>query len=195
MPTVAIYARVSTRDRQEVENQLAELRRYARRQRWKVAGEYIDRESGAKPDRPKFKRLFADAHQGKFDIVMFWSLDRFSREGVLKTLQYLQRLSDYGCRWKSLTQEFLDSTGPFGDAIVALLAALAQQERETIRARVKAGIDRARRQGKHLGRPRKVFDREKVLSMRKQGSSYRAIAGAVGISAMQAHRVCREAGG
>ena len=97
----------------------------------------------ARPDRPKFRRLFRDAHRGRFDIVLFWSVDRFSREGALKTLQHLQQLSDYGCQWKSLTQEYLDSTGVFADAIVALLAVLAQQERETIRARVKAGMARA----------------------------------------------------
>ena len=192
MKNVAIYARVSTKDRQEVMNQLAELRRYAKRRRWKVVGEYIDKESGAKPDRPKFKKLFADAYRGSFEVALFWSLDRFSREGVLKTLQHLHRLSDYGCQWKSLTQEFLDSTGVFGDALVGLLAALALQERQTIQQRVKAGMDRARREGKHVGRPKRIFDRAKVLRLHRKGNSYRAIAQALGISTMTAHRVCTE---
>ena len=193
MKTTALYARVSTRDKQEAENQLLQLRRYARRQSWKITGEYIDRESGAKPDRPKFTRMFEDAYQGKFDVVLFWSLDRFSREGVLGTLQHLQRLSQYGCRWKSLTQEYLDSTGPLGDAIVALLAALAQQERETIRARINAGLDRARKEGKRLGRPRKVFDRQKALRLRRKGLSIRAIAQELGVSHATVHRTLRAA--
>ena len=144
MMTTALYARVSTREKQEAATQLQQLRRYAKRQGWKVVGEYVDKESGAKAERPQFKRLFADASQGKFDVALFWSLDRFSREGVLKTLQHLQRLTDYGCKWKALTQEYLDSTGPFADAIVAIMAALAQQERQIIRERVKAGLQRAR---------------------------------------------------
>ena len=192
MKNAAIYARVSTKDRQEVRNQLAELRRYAKRRHWKVFGEYVDRESGANSERTEFRRLFEDAYQGRFDGVLFWDLSRFSREGVLKTLQHLQRLSDYGVKWKSLTQEYLDSTGPFGDALVALLAALAQQERQTIQQRVKAGMDRARREGKHVGRPKRIFDRARVLRLRKTGQSYRAIAQALGISTMTAHRVCTE---
>ncbi len=177
----AIYARVSTRDKQEAKNQLLELRRYARRQRWKVVEEYVDRESGAKSDRPQFRKMFADADRGHFDVLLFWSMDRLSREGALKTLQHLQRLSDCRVRWKSLTQEFLDSTGPFGDALVALLAALAQQERETIRARINAGLDRARKEGKRLGRPMKVFDREKALRLRQEGLSIRAVAKKLGV--------------
>ncbi len=190
MKKVALYARVSTKERQDVENQLAELRLYARRQKWNLVEEYIDRESGAKPNRPKFRRLFRDAHRGRFDIVLFWSVDRFSREGALKTLQHLQQLSDYGCQWKSLTQEYLDSTGVFADAIVALLAVLAQQERETIRARVKAGMARAKREGKHVGRPKKIFDRAKARRLRGAGRTYRQIAQELGVSTMTACRAC-----
>ncbi len=129
---VALYARTSTKEKQEVGNQLEQLRRYAKRRRWKLVREYVDRESGSNSERAEFRRLFENAYQGRFDVVLFWDLSRFSREGVLKTLQHLQRLSDYGVKWKSLTQEYLDSTGPFGDALIALLAALAQQERETM---------------------------------------------------------------
>ncbi len=83
---VAIYARVSTRDRQEASNQLRELRALCRKQGWRIVGEYVDRESGGKPDRPQFRHPFDDAHRRKFDLVVFWVLDRFSREGVLRTL-------------------------------------------------------------------------------------------------------------
>jgi len=194
MINVAIYARVSTRDKQDAENQLVQLRDYAGRQGWEVTSEYVDRESGAKADRAEFQRMFTDAHQGKFDRLLFWDLSRLSREGALKTLQHLQRLTDYGVRWRSHTQPYLDSMGPFGDAIVSLLAALAEQERETIRARITAGLDRARREGKRLGRPRKVFDRERVVRLRESGLSFKRIGQEVGISHTQAMRICRSYG-
>ena len=193
MQRAAIYARVSTRDKQDAENQLSQLRNYAKRQGWEITREYVDRESGAKADRVQFQQMFTDAHQGKFDRLLFWDLSRLSREGALKTLQHLQRLTDYGVRWRSHTQPYLDSMGPFGDAIVSLLAALAEQERETIRARIAAGLDRARREGKRLGRPRKVFDRERVLRLRESGLSFKRIGEKVGISHTQAMRICRSA--
>jgi DNA invertase Pin-like site-specific DNA recombinase len=191
MMTIAIYARVSRSDgTQDAANQLEQLRRYARKQDWLVYGEYVDTKTGSTAERDAFKELFADAHEREFDLVLFWSLDRFSREGALKTLQHLQRLTDYGVKWKSLTQEYLDSSGPLADAVIAIMACLAKQEREILRQRTKAGLERARRKGKQLGRPRKVFGRERVHIMRKQGQSYREIGQAVGISAMHCYRIC-----
>lgn len=193
MKRIALYARVSTRDKQEAENQLRDLRRYAKAQRWQVVEEFIDRESGSKSDRQQFTAMFEGAHRRHFDLVLFWSLDRFSREGVVKTLGHLERLTGYGVEWKSYTQQYLDSSGPFGPALVALLAALAQQERETIRARVIAGQQRARAEGKQIGRPKKVADRKKVKALRKAGMSYRAIGQKMGASAMWVHGVCSDA--
>ena len=170
------------------------MRDYADRQGWNIVHEYVDKESGAKPDRPQFQRMFEHAHQGKFDRLLFWDLSRLSREGALKTLQHLQRMTDYGIQWRSHTQPYLDSMGPFGDAIVSLLAALAQQERETIKARINAGLDRARKEGKILGRPRKVFDREKAVRLSRQGISVRLIAGQLGVSHATVHRAVRAHG-
>jgi DNA invertase Pin-like site-specific DNA recombinase len=151
---VAIYARVSTRDRQEAENQLRELRAYCRKQNWTVVGEYVDRESGGKASRPQFRQLFEDAHRRKFDLVLFWALDRFSREGVLRTLTYLNELEAAGVQFKSYAERYIDSSGLFKEAILAILATLAKQERIRLSERVKAGLDRARSEGKRLGRPR-----------------------------------------
>src|SRR5215471_12641315 len=87
---VAIYARVSTKDKgQDPLNQVAQLKEYCERQQWEVAGEYVDLCSGKTPNREQFKLMFEHAYQRKFDCVLFWSLDRFSREGVLETLQHL----------------------------------------------------------------------------------------------------------
>jgi DNA invertase Pin-like site-specific DNA recombinase len=173
---VALYARTSTKDKQDVSNQLHQLRDYCSKQPdWEIVTEYVDQESGASSDRAKFKAMFVGASQKKFDCLLFWDLSRLSREGVLKTLQHLQRLTEYGVKWRSFTQPYLDTMGPFGDAIIGVLAALAQQERESHIKRVNAGIDRARREGKELGRPKKIYDRERVVELRRGGMSYRAI--------------------
>ena len=125
---IALYARVSTRDRgQEVENQLAQMREFAARMGWSLVAEYIDHETGKHSDRMQFKQMFRDASQRKFDVVLFWSLDRLSREGVLATLQYLQTLTSYGVGWRSFTEQYLDSCGIFRDAVLSILATIAQQ--------------------------------------------------------------------
>ncbi len=172
---VALYGRVSTRDKgQEYENQLRDLRAFVKahaKEGWKLAHEYIDQASGKNSDWVQFQRLFEDASRRKFDLVLFWSLDRFSREGVLETLQHLQRLTAAGVDYKSYTEQYLDSCGIFRDAVLSILATIAKQERVRIRERTIAGLERARAQGKRLGRPRLVVDREKVYDLRKQGKS------------------------
>jgi DNA invertase Pin-like site-specific DNA recombinase len=190
---VALYARVSTRDRgQEYENQLRELRAFVKRKRsdgWRITGEYIDKASGKTADRPAFKKLFEDASRKHFDLVLFWSLDRFSREGVLETLQHLQRLTNNGVDWFSYQEEYLRSTGAFRDAVLATLAAIAKQERVRISERVQAGLRRARAQGKKLGRPRAAVRAERVVALRKRGLSIRQIAAETGVSAMTVQRL------
>src|SRR6516164_206614 len=125
-----LYARISTRDKgQDVGNQLFQLREFAIKQGWTVVGEFVDQESGSTPDRPQFQAMFQAASIRKFDVLLFWSLDRLSREGVLETLQHLQRLTSYGVGWRSFTEQYLDSTGIFRDAVIGILAVIAKQER------------------------------------------------------------------
>src|SRR5580698_5666848 len=108
--TVALYARVSTRDKgQDTENQLRQLREFCTKQEWKIVGEYVDAATGKNSDREQFRELFMTASRREFDLVLFWSLDRFSREGVLETLQHLQRLTSYGVGYRSFTEQYLDS--------------------------------------------------------------------------------------
>ena len=179
----ALYGRVSTKDKgQDTENQLAQLREYAPKQGWTVYREYVDCESGSTPDRAEFQRMFEDASRRKFDVLLFWSLDRLSREGVLETLQHLNRLTSYGIGWRSFTEQYLDSTGAFKDAVVSILATIAKQERIRISERVKAGLERARRQGKQLGRRRVALDRSKVIELREEGVSFARIAAQLGVS-------------
>jgi len=182
----ALYARVSTKDKgQDHENQLRELREFVSQKKsegWVLEGEYVDKASGKDSDRPAFRQLFVDASRKRFDMVLFWSLDRFSREGVLETLQHLQRLSSNGVEWFSYREEYLRSVGVFRDAVLAILAAIAKQERIRLSERVQAGLNRARAQGKTLGRPALVMDRAKVRSLRDAGHSIREIAATLNLS-------------
>jgi DNA invertase Pin-like site-specific DNA recombinase len=146
---VALYARVSTRDkRQDTENQLTQLRQFTLTQGWAVAAEYVDRATGKHSDREQFQRLFQDASQRKFDLVLFWSLDRFSREGVRETLNHLERLTSYGVAYRSFTEQYLDSCGLFKDAVLAILAVIAKQERVRLSERTIAGLEKARKAGR-----------------------------------------------
>ncbi|HXJ42485.1 MAG TPA: recombinase family protein, partial [Bryobacteraceae bacterium] len=114
-----LYARVSMKDkRQDTENQLAQLRHFCEAQGWNVTAEYVDRASGKRSDREEFQKLFKDASQRQFDTVLFWSLDRFSREGVRETLNHLERLTSYGVNYRSFTEQYLDSCGIFKDAVL-----------------------------------------------------------------------------
>jgi DNA invertase Pin-like site-specific DNA recombinase len=126
--------------------------------------------------------MLKDASKRQFDVLLFWSLDRLTREGTQATLEYLNRLSAYGVGFRSFTEAYLDSTGIWKDAIIAILATIAKQERLRISERTKAGMARARREGKHIGRPRVVVDASRVASLRVQGHSLRAIAGELGVS-------------
>src|SRR5437899_8323328 len=138
--------------------------------------------TATRADRTAFLKMFEDARLKHFDIVLFWALDRFSREGTLQTLQYLQRLDTYGVAWKSFTEQYLDSTGMFRDAVIAILATIAKQEHARLSERVVAGLRRAKREGKVLGRKRIIVDRERIRAMNAAGQSVRAIAARLHVS-------------
>jgi DNA invertase Pin-like site-specific DNA recombinase len=183
---VALYARVSTKDKgQDHENQLIQLRAFAETQGWTVAREYVDKASGGKSDREQFQAMFSAASRREFDVLLFWSLDRFSREGTVETLIHLQRLGSYGVGFRSFTEQYLDSTGIFKDAVIGIIAAVAKQERIRLSERTIAGLERARAQGAVLGRPKTQDDRAKVkvfIRLKESGLSVRKIAAEMGIS-------------
>jgi DNA invertase Pin-like site-specific DNA recombinase len=185
---IAIYARVST-DKQDTENQLVQLREFAAKQGWTVVGEYTDYESGSKSDRAEFQRMFADASKRRFDLLLFWALDRLSREGVLETLQHLNRLTSYGIGFRSYTEQFFDSCGIFREAVIAIMATLAKQERVRRAERTKAGLARVRAAGKRLGRPKLTVNASEVARLRAAGISGRAIAAKLGLSETSVRRL------
>jgi DNA invertase Pin-like site-specific DNA recombinase len=189
---VALYARVSTKDKgQDTENQLLQLRTFCDRQSWTVVGEYVDQRTGRTADRESFQRLFQDAYQKRFQMVLFWALDRFSREGATDTLQHLRKLTSYGVEWKSFTEQYIDSAGVFGEVIISLLAVLAKQESVRRSERASAAYARLRSQGRtdHLGRKRLVVDRDRIRTMSSAGMSVRQIAAKLDISHTSVHRI------
>ena len=179
---VALLGRVST-NKQENENQLLQLRDFAQKQGWSVVCEYVDVVTGSgKRARNQFDAMMHDASQRKFDSVLFWKLDRFSREGVRKTLFYLTQLDGWGVGWRSFQEQWFDSCGPFKDAVISIMATLAEQERITISERTKAGLARTKRAGTRLGRPAANIDMRIVRKRRANGDSLRAIARSLRVS-------------
>jgi DNA invertase Pin-like site-specific DNA recombinase len=173
----AIYSRVSTDDKgQDPLNQLLQLRAFAENQGWSIIYEYGDHATGKNGDRVQFQAMMRDASRHRFDVLLFWSLDRLTREGTFRTLWYLRQLSASGIAFKSYTEQYIDSLGPFADAIIGIIGAVAQQERLRISERTKAGMARVRATGKHVGRPRADVNLDHARHLRQQGMTYTAIA-------------------
>jgi DNA invertase Pin-like site-specific DNA recombinase len=190
-----IYARVSTRDKgQDFTNQLIALREFAIKQGWTIVNEYIDQQSACSASREQFQQMFQAASQRTFDILLFWSLDRLSREGVLETLQHLQRLRSYGVAWRSFTEQYLDSTGIFREAVIGILAAIAKQERVRLAERTRAGLERVRRSGKKLGRPTAKADARLIQSLREAGTSWSEVSRRTGLARATCQKAFREMG-
>lgn len=187
--TVAIYARVSTDDKgQDPENQLCDLRAWCASGGHEIVTEYVEHVSGRKrvEERPEMNRLFADASKRKFTLVLFWSLDRFSREGMTQTVLNLERLNSNGVAFHSYTEEYLTTDNELvRDILLSALSSLAKVEAQKISRRTKAGMAKAKANGKVLGRP-KITDAQ-ITAIRETAQknpklSQRAIAKAVGVS-------------
>jgi DNA invertase Pin-like site-specific DNA recombinase len=185
---IAIYSRIST-GKQDNQNQLDQLRAFAATQGWRVVHEYIDIATGKNGDREQFQQMFAAVSRREFDLILFWALDRFSREGVLETLQHLQRLTAYGVGYRSYTEQYLDSCGMFRDAVISILAVIAKQERVRLSERTLAGLAVARSRGKIGGRPRIECDRGKVIKLRATGCSLAEIGKRMKLTKTTVHRI------
>jgi len=179
----AIYARVSTDDKgQDTENQLIQLRQYCLAKNYEVYKEYTEYVSGTgKKKRPAFEELMEDARRRKFDVLLVWSYDRFSRAG-LKDIHYISDLNQWGVKFMSYQESFLDTTSEMGELLTPIFAWIAKQEAKKISERTKAGLVRAKQEGKTLGRPKAELGNERILSLRQQGKSLDEIAKEIGSS-------------
>ena len=182
----AIYARVST-DQQTTDNQVLKLEQVAERNGWEIQAIYADTISGAKSKRPELDRLMKAVIRKEIDMVMVWSVDRLGR-----SLQHLTALlSDIESKGINLYlhQQNIDTSSPSGKMLFQLLGVFAEFERSMIRERVMAGLDRARSQGKRLGRPPvPPIQIEKMKRMRAEGMTLTAIAKKVGVSVGKVHQ-------
>jgi len=179
---VALYLRIS-KESSELDNQRLVLQDYCDKMNYEIVDIYADIISGASAKRPEFSRMLSDASKHKFSLLLFYSLDRFSRSGTRDTIRYLQMLDDYNVMYKSYTEQYIDSSGIFADVIIALLSTLAKQERIRISERVHAGLARARQQGRVGGRPTLEETKvEKIKKMKIEGISVSGISKALTIS-------------
>jgi len=171
---VAIYARVSTTD-QSTDSQLLDLRRYIADRGWHIFKEYTDNGvSGTKDNRPALNELMDDAKKRRFDVILVWRFDRFARS-TRHLINALEEFKNLRVDFVSY-QENIDTSSPLGSAIFTIISAVAQLERDIIAERVKAGLRRAKENGKRLGRPVARVDRQKVCELRMTGMSIRQIA-------------------
>ena len=191
---VALYARVSTLNGQDVGLQLEELRLVAGLRGWHIVEEYVDEGvSGATASRPGLDRLLADGQRGRFDVLLVWKLDRLGRS-LQHLLGVLDELAGWGVGFASVRDAGIDTTTPSGRLMLQLLGAFAEFEREMIRERVVAGVRRAQAAGKHCGRPRVDLDLRPAVAMLEQGHGLKTIAKATGVSRATLRRRLTEAG-
>jgi DNA invertase Pin-like site-specific DNA recombinase len=189
MKRAAIYLRVSTLD-QHPETQFHDLQQMATQRGFEVIAEYTDRTSGTRARRPGLDDLMRDARRGRFEVVLVWASDRIARS-VKHFLEVLDELNRLNIEFVSFREQ-IDTGGPLGRAIVVIIGAIAELERNLIVERVRAGMRRARLEGRHIGRRRLELDRAAILRDRQHGQSLGQLARNYSASRATIHRVLRE---
>jgi DNA invertase Pin-like site-specific DNA recombinase len=189
MKRAVLYMRVSTLD-QHPETQLHDLRGLAAQRGFQITKEYTDRISGAKAKRPGLDQLLFDARRGLFDIVVIWAFDRLARS-VKHLLEVLDELNHLKVEFVSF-RENIDTGGPLGRAIIVIIGAIAELERNLIIERVRAGMRRARLEGRHIGRPQLELDRAAIVRSRAHGQSLGQLAKTFRVSRSTISRVLDE---
>src|SRR6266511_3495819 len=176
----AIYARVSTLD-QDPAMQLRELRAYAAHRRLPITAEFIDQVSGTTADRPALERLWQAVRARKLDTILVWKFDRFARS-TKQLIDALEEFRHLGVDFISITEQ-IDTSSPMGKAMFTVISAIAEFERSLISERVRAGIAKARANGKRHGRPTIGAQTiETIRQLRQEGRSLNQIAKELGIS-------------
>jgi len=190
MKRAALYVRVSSLD-QHPETQLHDLRQFAAQRGFQIVQEYVDHGfCGARARRPELDRMMEDARRHKFDVLMVWACDRLARS-TKHLLQTLDELSGFGIQFLS-QREAIDTEGPLGRAIIVIVSAIAELERSLIVERVRAGMRRARLEGRRIGRLPLQVNRAALLRDRERGMSLNQLAKTHGISKASVCRVLRE---
>jgi DNA invertase Pin-like site-specific DNA recombinase len=184
-----IYARVSTAD-QNLSTQIHDLRQLAAQRGLEITHEYTDCISGARSRRPGLDELMHDARRGQFQVVLVWAADRMARsvKHFLEVMDELQRLNIEFVSFR----ENLDTGGPLGRAVVTIVSVVAELERNLIVERVKAGMRRAKLEGRHIGRRPLNVDHDSIWRHHLHGQSYKQIAKAFGVSKTYVARVVKE---
>lgn len=155
----AIWARVST-DRQETDNQTAQLREVAARRGLEVVEVYeVEASAYTGKQRAALDAVYRDARAGRFSVLLVWALDRLTRQGIEAMLGVVRRFDAVGCRVVSFEESWTEASGPARDLMLAIVGWVAQMESARRSERTKAGLERARRQGKALGRPTGAKDK------------------------------------
>jgi DNA invertase Pin-like site-specific DNA recombinase len=174
MKRAALYLRVSTLD-QHPETQGIELRQFAKQRGYDIVEEYVDHGvSGTKVRRPALDRLLKDAHRRRFDAVLVWSCDRLARS-TKHFLDVLDELAQLGIQFHS-QREAIDTEGPLGRAIIVIISAIAELEKSLIVERVRAGMRRAKMEGRRIGRSPLDVDRAAIVQDRHSGLSLTTVA-------------------
>jgi DNA invertase Pin-like site-specific DNA recombinase len=184
-----LYARVSSFD-QNPQTQLLDLRGLAEQRGFEIVREYTDKISGAKAKRPALDQMLAAAHRRECDVVLVWAADRLARS-VRHFLEVLDTLNHLGIEFVSF-RENLDTGGPLGRAVVVIVSAVAELERNLIIERVRAGLRRARLEGRRLGRKPLEIDRSALLRDRARGLSLGQLAKAYKISRTSVARTLKQ---
>jgi DNA invertase Pin-like site-specific DNA recombinase len=189
MKRAVLYMRVSSVD-QHPETQLHDLRQMAAQRGYQIVHEYTDRISGAKAKRPGLDEMMRDGRRGRFDVVLVWASDRIARS-VKHFLEVLDELQRINIEFVSFREQ-IDTAGPLGRALVVIIGAIAELERNLIVERVRAGMRRARLEGRHIGRKPLDLDRQAIVRDRQLGKSLGQIAKAHGISRATVHNVVKQ---
>jgi DNA invertase Pin-like site-specific DNA recombinase len=184
----AIYLRCST-DRGHTDNQRPAVMQLAAARGFTVVQTFEENVSAVK-ERPEWQRLKVAAHEGKVDAVMVFALDRLGR-ALVGNLQEVLALDRFGVQVISVREPWLDMGGPIRELLIAIFSWVAQEERRQIASRCRAGQERARREGKHVGRPRAVVDVHQAVDLRAKGVSIRKAAEQLGVSPSVLHRALR----
>ena len=189
MKRAVLYMRVSTVD-QHPETQLHDLRQLAAQRGFEIVAEFIDRISGVKARRPGLDQLLKQARRGQFDVVLVWASDRIARS-VRHFLEVLDEFNRLNIEFVSFREQ-IDTGGPLGRAIVVIIGAIAELERNLIVERVRAGMRRARLEGRTIGRRPIELDHTSILRDRQHGHSLGQLAKSYRVSRTTIHRVLQQ---